>query len=273
LPLRSPKSQLTARSSARPNYIQFIVGEHEDVFHVQIGLLARYCDRMSMMDDVKLNQPIRLPDIERNVFGIFLRWIHTLNTPGTAVDYFWPFGEFEWKHVAWIDSFLVHLYIFAWDYGIPRFCRALLDVFFVRYIPNNKTMPYAALMLALDHLSNDSPLCLLMLDIHDKRGVVVEFGPGGSMTTTITHTANTRGESVDKPLNVCDYHEHPDKDCTLSCKKRCGLSDIKAESVPATPEKNILRGIMGRPANFSRPNCGRDEKMRTRGYQDFAPTF
>ncbi|KAF2809326.1 uncharacterized protein BDZ99DRAFT_520682 [Mytilinidion resinicola] len=244
--------------SSHPETVEFIVGKDECVFTVTRSLLARYCDefRTAMTNGLHMKEQIRLPELSSDVFRIFLRWLHAQDTPGVTIDIFWSYGEAEWQDRNWIDAYLVKLYVFAWNFGVPRFCRAVLDVFYTRYITTHRALPYSTMLVAFDHLPSHAPLCFLLVDIHCKRWVPREDEDGKTMEEELYWMDYMGVKGIDRPLNLCHYHSHPDERVEAICKTKYGISDIKNAEEPEEAGVDILRNWTGKPANFSRPGRG-----------------
>jgi hypothetical protein len=149
------------------------VGQTHQKYRIYKDLIAYYseyfCNALKKPWKEAEDRLIELPDIDPQVFDIFVDWLYTQKVPEKNKHWIKPTDDMKsnsTKHVQLVEILIVRTYVFADRFLVPKFRCAIYNHFAASLVKDAIPPYYEVIIFAFENLSEKSAMLDLLVRVH-----------------------------------------------------------------------------------------------------------
>ncbi|KAH3948663.1 hypothetical protein HBH70_071730 [Parastagonospora nodorum] len=235
--ITAPKA-LPRLSAPEVNFATIIVGSDQKRFVVHQGLLTHYSEffRAALTGRFKEaeDKVVKLEDQSPRIFEVFVHWLYYQRFPDAdhndgaeIIELFQDEACLEKRYNS--VGTLIKLYVFADRHDVEKLRLATINELFQRVLETvNCPHPTAtSIEFAFEHLDVGSPLCHFLADVTCYVDILDPLDPDDVNSLPFMRMLWLRYKEMigkasrnDDELQLCDYHEHADKEEREECEAK-----------------------------------------------------
>jgi hypothetical protein len=167
-------TNITHSALARGNdMIVVSVSQTHQKYRIYKDLIAYYseyfCNALKKPWKEAEDRLIELPDIDPQVFDIFVDWLYTQKVPEKNRHWIKPTDDMKsnsTRHVQLVENLIVRTYVFADRFLAPKFRCAIYNHFAASLVKDAIPPYYEVIIFAFENLSEKSAMLDLLVRVH-----------------------------------------------------------------------------------------------------------